>query len=235
MILLDIEGTTTPIAFVTGTLVPYARAHLQEYLERHASAPQGEAAIAALRREYEADADSGSGGPWDARHPIAAAAAYLTWLMDRDRKSPALKELQGLVWEQGYRSGELMAPVYPDVEPAFRRWRAAGRTLGIFSSGSVHAQQWLFRCTTAGDLTAYLQHYWDTSAGPKRDPDSYRRIASLAATPAAEVLFISDVAAELDAAAAAGMQTALAERPGNPPQSAHTHRVVRSFDEIPSA
>lgn len=236
LIVLDIEGTTTPIAFVTETLVPYARAHLHGYLERHASSPHGVALIDALRREYEAEADAHrSVPPWDTRDPIAAAIEYLTWLMDRDRKSPALKELQGSIWEQGYRNGDLVAPLYPDVEPAFHRWREAGRTLGIFSSGSVLAQQWLFRCTTAGDLTPHLQSYWDTSTGPKREPESYRRIAALAGTPPAGVLFISDVVAELDAARAAGMQTTLAVRPGNPPQPAHTHRSVESFDEIPSA
>ena len=236
LIVLDIEGTTTPIAFVTETLVPYARAHLREYFERHASSPHGAAVIEALRREYDADRDSQpSAPPWDTRDPIAAVTGYLTWLMDRDRKSPALKELQGYIWEQGYRSGALVAPVFPDVEPAFRRWRQAGRTLGIFSSGSVLAQQWLFRCTTAGDLTPHLQSYWDTSTGAKREPESYRRIASLAATPPAGILFISDVVAELDAARAAGMQTTLAVRPGNPPQPAHTHPSVESFDEISSA
>lgn len=236
-ILLDIEGTTTPIAFVTETLVPYARTHLREYLERHADSPHGAALIEALRREYNADAGAtGSRESWDTREQqIAAAVRYVSHLIEHDRKSPALKELQGYIWEHGYRSGELVAPVYPDVAPAFARWRGAGHMLGIFSSGSVLAQQCLFRCTTAGDLSGYLHSYWDTHTGPKREPSSYQRIASLLSAAPDDVLFISDVVAELDAARTAGMRTALAVRPGNPPQPPHDHRVVQSLAEIPSA
>jgi enolase-phosphatase E1 len=236
LILLDIEGTTTPIAFVTETLVPYARTHLHTYLERHATSPRGAALVAAFHREHEADDEARrSGQPWlGQRTPLEAVEAYAVWLMDHDRKSPALKELQGHIWEDGYRAGALVAPVYPDVEPAFRRWRHAGRALGIFSSGSVLAQQWLFRCSTAGDLTPHLQWYFDTGVGPKRDAVSYRRIAQETGMAAADILFISDVAAELDAARAAGMQTALADRPGNTPQPQHTHQVIRSFDELTS-
>jgi enolase-phosphatase E1 len=234
VILLDIEGTTTPIAFVTGTLVPYARTHLHAYLERHAGSPHGAALIDAVRREYEADATAGARGaiqPWGTgEQRVPAAAAYLIALMDHDRKSTALKELQGYIWEHGYRSGALVAPVYPDVGPAFVRWRRDGQTIGIFSSGSVLAQQWLFRCSTAGDLTPHLHAYWDTHTGPKRDPASYERIAREIGAPAKDVLFISDVSAELDAARTAGMTTILAQRPGNPPQPAHDHRVVTSFD-----
>lgn len=200
MILLDIEGTTTPIAFVTGTLVPYARAHLVPFLEREGRAGEAPGLLAE---------------------------------MDRDSKSTALKEVQGRIWEQGYERGELIAPVYPDVAPAFARWRSQGHALGIFSSGSVLAQQCLFRRTTSGDLTPHLQWYFDTNTGPKREPASYASIAAIAGTPAAEILFISDAAAELDAARAAGMRTALADRPGNLPQPSHTHRIIHTFDELP--
>jgi enolase-phosphatase E1 len=238
MILLDIEGTTTPIAFVTGTLVPYARAHLHANLERHARSPHGLALFEAIRREHAADADAHDAvAPWDERGPqtLASVEAYLGWLMDHDRKSPALKEIQGYIWEHGYEAGDLIAPVYPDVEPAFVRWHGQGHALGIFSSGSVLAQQWLFRRSTAGDLTAHLEWYFDTQTGPKREPASYASIAAIAGVPPAEILFISDVAAELDAARAAGMRTVLSQRPGNPPQPQHTHRVISSFDEISSA
>ena len=235
LILLDIEGTTTPIAFVTETLVPYARTHLHPYLERHATTPRLAALIEAFRREHEIDEEAGRSGPaWpgDRTRAREAVEAYAAWLMEHDRKSTALKELQGHIWEDGYRAGDLVAPVYPDVEPAFTRWRRAGHALGIYSSGSVLAQQWLFRCSTAGDLTPHLQWYFDTHVGPKREAASYRRIADQISAAPAGVLFISDVAAELDAARSAGMQTALADRPGNPPQPRHTHQVIRSFDEI---
>jgi enolase-phosphatase E1 len=235
---LDIEGTTTPIAFVTQTLVPYARAHLHPYLARHTGTPHGAALLEAFRREHETDDEARRSGPAWPGDPAAAPGpveAYAAWLMEHDRKSTALKELQGHIWEDGYRAGDLVAPVYADVEPAFTRWRRAGHTLAIFSSGSVLAQQWLFRCTTAGDLTPHLQRYFDTHVGSKRDAVSYRRIAQALGASPAGVLFISDVAAELDAARAAGMQTALADRPANAPQSQHSHQVIRSFDEINAA
>jgi enolase-phosphatase E1 len=238
LILLDIEGTTTPIAFVTGTLVPYARTHLHAALERHARSPHGLALLEALRVEHQRDVDAQRSIPaWTEGEPDAPARveAYAVWLMEQDRKSPALKELQGYIWEGGYRAGALVGPVFPDVEPAFIRWRGDGHALGIFSSGSVVAQQWLFRCSSAGDLTPHLQWYFDTHTGPKREPASYQRIAYVAGAEPATVLFLSDVVAELDAARAAGMTTALVQRPGNPPQPEHSHRVVRSFDEIGSA
>jgi enolase-phosphatase E1 len=235
LILLDIEGTTTPIDFVTGTLVPYARAHLRAHLARHVRSPHGLALFEAIRREHAADAEAHAAVPvWNETGPdtLSSVEAYLLWLMDRDRKSPALKELQGYIWEHGYETSALIAPVYPDVEPAFVRWRAEGHTLGIFSSGSVLAQQWLFRRSTAGDLTAHLQWYFDTQTGPKREPASYASIAAVTDTPPAEILFVSDVTAELDAGRSAGMRTALVVRPGNPPQPAHTHQTIRRFDEL---
>ena len=235
MILLDIEGTTTPIAFVTATLVPYARAHIRSYLERHGDSPQYVNLLESFRREHAADAQarqpvppwSGIGGA--ARNSVEA---YAAWLMDHDRKSPALKELQGYIWEEGYRAGELVAPVFPDVPVAFERWCADGKSLGIFSSGSVLAQRWLFRCSTAGDLTPRLRWYFDTHTGPKQDAKSYERIARETDNTPSDVLFISDVVAELDAARAAGMKTVLAMRPGNPPQPKHDHRAVSRFDEL---
>ena len=235
MILLDIEGTTTPIAFVTATLVPYARSHIRSYLERNGNSPQYAALLEGFRREHAADAQARQPvPPWSGTGLAARASVetYAEWLMSHDRKSPALKELQGYIWEEGYKSGELVAPVYPDVPAAFNRWRDAGRSIAIFSSGSVLAQRWLFRCSSGGDLTPYLQWYFDTATGPKQDAASYARIARETSHAAADVLFISDVVPELDAARAAGMQTRLSLRPGNPPQRESDHQPITSFDEI---
>lgn len=235
MILLDIEGTTTPIAFVTATLVPYARAHIRSYLERNGDSSQYTTLLEAFRREHAADAQARQPvPPWTGSGLAARASveAYAEWLMSHDRKSPALKELQGYIWEDGYKSGDLVAPVYPDVPPAFERWRSAGETIAIFSSGSVLAQRWLFRCTTAGDLTPYLEWYFDTATGPKQDPGSYARIARETSQAPADVLFISDVVAELNAARAAGMRTTLSIRPGNHRQPPHEHSTITSFEEI---
>ena len=199
MLLLDIEGTTTPIAFVTETLFPYARARLSSFLAREGRA-----------------------------HEFTAFLAE----MDRDSKSTALKALQGRIWEDGYKSGELTGTVFDDVPRAFARWQAAGTPIAIFSSGSVLAQQWLFRRSSAGDLTPFIARYFDTDVGLKRDPASYARIAAAVSLPPSSVTFVSDIVAELDAARAAGMQTIMSLRPGNHPQPPHDHRVVRSFDEI---
>jgi enolase-phosphatase E1 len=152
--------------------------------------------------------------------------------MDRDRKSTSLKTLQGRIWQQGYARGELVGEVFSDVPLAFQRWNAIGLQIGIFSSGSELAQKLLFRHSSAGDLTTYLHWHFDTTIGPKANPESYRRIAATMAIPLPAIVFVSDSIAELDAAHAAGMRTVLSLRPGNAPVSDHGHRVVRSFDHL---
>lgn len=235
MILLDIEGTTTPIAFVVQVLFPYARSHLRSYLYRHGESPQYIALIESFRKEHETDEAAGqpvlrwSAPGADARPSVQA---YAEWLMDHDRKSPALKELQGYIWEEGYQRGDLVGQVFEDVPRTFQRWRREGVRLGIFSSGAVLAQRWLFRTSSAGDLSAFLHWYFDTHTGSKHDAVSYRRIAEEVGELPPDILFVSDVVAELNAARDAGMGTILAVRPGNAPQPPHDHRVVRSFDEI---
>jgi 2,3-diketo-5-methylthio-1-phosphopentane phosphatase len=234
-ILLDIEGTTTSVSFVTSVLFPYARRLLRSHLE--ARADGYESLFSRFRHEHVADADRGEVlPPWEdeprsAR--VAAVAAYAEWLMDRDRKSTALKELQGHIWEDGYRRGELVGDVFPDVRRALERWHQQNTSVGIFSSGSVLAQQLLFRHSAAGDLTRFLRWYFDTRVGTKIDPESYRRIAADAAMPADAFLFLSDVPNELAAARSAGMQVRLVVRPGNAPVAAdHGLEVIHNLDEV---
>ena len=235
-ILLDVEGTTTPLAFVADTLVPYARAHLLRHVERHAGERDYATLLADLHDEHTHDREAGQPVPEWADAPateLTSAMAYLEWLTDRDRKSTTLKDLQGRVWEEGYRHGDLRGEVFTDVPEAFSRWRARGLEIGIFSSGSVLAQQLLFRHSAAGDLREHLRWHFDTTVGPKGDAESYGRIAGAMALPAQAVLFISDIVRELDAAGAAGLQTRLAIRPGNAPvQAGHGHAVIRTFDEV---
>jgi enolase-phosphatase E1 len=233
-ILLDIEGTTTSIAFVYEVLFPFARAHLRRFLadgsgdDRHAIRE----ALALLRAEWAGDAAGRRAvPPWNDEVP-ESAAGYLEWLMDRDVKSPALKRLQGLIWEGGYRTGELKGHVFPDVPRAFARWREASVTLAIYSSGSVLAQRLLFGATEQGDLTAFIAAFFDTGVGAKRWPDSYRRISAELNRPAQELLFVSDTPAELDAARAAGCQVLLAERPGNKTVAYAEAETIRTFDQI---
>jgi len=245
VVLLDIEGTTTPITFVHDVLFPYARARVRAYLETTpASDPERIEAIGLLRDEQAHDVarneheagnwklEAGSreleAGTWK----LEAIVSYVHWLMDRDRKSRGLKLLQGKIWEQGYASGELRGDVYPDVRGALERWTNAGVGVGIFSSGSVLGQKLLFRNSTAGDLTPFLRWHFDTGVGPKVDAVSYRRIAQTLSVSSSQVLFISDVVQELDVARAAGLQTLLCVRPPAQQPAFGTHPVVRSFDEI---
>jgi enolase-phosphatase E1 len=239
-ILLDIEGTTTPIRFVYEVLFPYARAHLDRHLAEQADSPDHAPILDSLQQEHATDA----GAPETGVEPVpplvaepasahlASIAAYCRWLMDRDRKSPGLKALQGKIWESGYKTGELVGQVFADVPAAFERWHAQRVPIGIFSSGSALAQQLLFRHSSSGDLSHYLKWFFDTRMGAKSDGDSYRRIAESMERPTGHVLFVSDVVRELDAAFGAGMHTRLAVRPGNQPPGDHSHQVIRSFDEL---
>lgn len=228
-LLLDIEGTTTPIAFVYDVLFPYARAHAAEYLARHQNSAGCREAVAQLGKEMGEPVAEGA----KAIDP-AGILEYVFSLMDRDKKSPGLKSLQGLIWQDGYKSGELRGRVYPDVAPAFARWRALALEIYIYSSGSVLAQQLLFGSTDAGDLTKFLKGYFDTAVGPKTSAGSYLTIMATIGIPPAEILFVSDVVQELDAARASGMRTALCFRGGEVASGSESHSVIRSFDEIES-
>jgi enolase-phosphatase E1 len=219
-ILLDIEGTTTPIAFVYDVLFPYARRHMDTHVRG--------TELTDLRHEYETDAGAGNNPPEWSADPVP----YIHWLMDQDRKSTALKRIQGEIWLEGYRDGKLRGEVFDDVPPALERWYTKGIDIRIFSSGSILAQRLVFSTTAAGDLTTYLSGYFDTTTGPKNNPESYKQIANAFALPATEILFVSDVTRELDAARDAGMQTLLCVRPGNHEQPPHTHRVITSFTDV---
>ena len=216
-VLLDIEGTTTPISFVYDTLFPFARSRMQTYLAKHANA------MDALRAEHEQDRHA---PPW------SSALDYAMHLMDSDRKSTALKQIQGEIWKDGYASGELRGVVFPDVPGALARWHENGVRIRIYSSGSILAQKLLFSTTPDGDLTQFIDDYFDTTTGPKMERESYAKIANSFGGAPSEIVFVSDVVVELDAAKAAGLNTRLCVRPGNKPQPAASHKVIQSFDEI---
>jgi enolase-phosphatase E1 len=235
-LVLDIEGTTTPVEFVYQVLFPFARAHAAEYLDQEWGSEACRAALGLLRAEHAADAAHHEMPPAWIDAPLAAhhasAAAYVGWLMDRDRKSSGLKALQGEIWRRGYQSGELRGHVFPDVSPALARWHGLRLEVFIYSSGSVLAQRLLFQTTSAGDLTRFLSGYFDLAVGPKGAPDSYRRIAEMLGAPAAHLLFISDTAAELDAASVAGFRTLLCVRSSALPAGESGHPVIRTFSDI---
>lgn len=218
-ILLDIEGTTTPIAFVHDVLFSYAREHVRQFLNHNSAAED----IALLREEHAIDVKEG-------RNPPPLTAAYVEWLIALDRKSTGLKSLQGKIWRQGYESGSLKSQVFDDVAPAFQRWHERGLRISIFSSGSVLAQQLLFAYTEVGDLTRFIDGYFDTRVGKKVEAESYRKIAEAIGLEPEQILFISDVTGELEAASQAGMKTIMSIRPGNEPQPQYPS--IGSFDEI---
>jgi enolase-phosphatase E1 len=231
-VVLDVEGTTTPIAFVHDVLFSYARTHVKDYLANYAAEDDVRKDIELLRAEHAEDVRNGSQPP-PLTDELDSITNYVNWLIDLDRKSTGLKSLQGKIWREGYAGGTLRSQVFPDVAPAFARWRAAGLTISIFSSGSVLAQQLLFAHTEAGDLTSFINHYFDTSIGKKAEADSYGRIAESVGLPPSELLFISDVVSELSAAREAGMKTVLSIRPGNQPQQdADQYQTIESFDEL---
>ena len=205
-ILTDIEGTTSSISFVADVLFPYARARLASYCAAH---PDQVAPILAEIQALE---------PGD---PIATMTRWI----DEDRKITPLKTLQGMIWDGGFRAGAFKGHVYPDAAAALQRWHAAGLKLYVFSSGSVAAQKLIFGFSEAGDLMPLFSGYFDTMTGPKREAIAYTRIAEAIGLPPGEVLFLSDVAAETNAAKAAGMQALLIDRAGGPAD-------IASFDEI---
>jgi enolase-phosphatase E1 len=192
--------------------------------------------LARLRHEHEDDVKQNLRPPalvtGSRETEIDSLVRYVDWLIERDRKSTGLKSLQGKMWRKGYLDGILKAPLFTDVAPALERWHREGLKISIFSSGSVLAQKLLFAHTQAGDLTNLIDRYFDTTTGSKTDADSYRRIAASLGLPAEQVLFISDVVRELDAAGTAGMKTLLSVRPGNPGQPIQTHQTIQSFDSI---
>lgn len=222
VVLTDIEGTTSSISFVKDVLFPYAREHLPRYVREHAADPRVRHCLDETIREAGLAAGDDE----------AAIATLLRWI-DEDRKATPLKALQGMIWADGYAGETFVAHMYPDAVQRLREWHAQGHPIYVYSSGSVPAQQLYFAHTDAGDLRPLLRGHFDTTSGPKRERESYLRIATAIGAAPADVVFLSDIEAELDAARAAGMRTwwlrrdGAGEAPGTGP-----HPVVRDFHAI---
>jgi 2,3-diketo-5-methylthio-1-phosphopentane phosphatase len=245
--LLDVEGTVAPLSLTTEVLFPYARARFAEFLNTHSGDASAQADLVMLAKENSKETDPHSPrvcppersrwresatGAAEGSAFREAVLAYLLWLMDRDRKSTALKSLQGKIWKAGFESGELKGTLFEDVPDAFRRWSAEAR-VAIYSSGSVEAQKLFFRYSTAGDLTPLIAAYFDTRTGPKMESASYTAITAEMRLAPPEMLFCSDSVRELNAARAAGCGTRLVVRPGNAPvDDAHGHTAIESFAGI---
>ena len=229
-VLLDIEGTTCPVSFVAGELFPYAAEQMGALLLARQGDLEVQALVAAVDTAWEQDPDP-QAQALRQRDP-ADVLTYLQWLIREDRKLTPLKELQGLVWEQGYRSGALRGPLFGDVPAALRRWSSAGLQLAVYSSGSVTAQQLIYGYSNAGDLRPLFSGWFDTRSGPKQEAASYLNIANQLGVPAEQVLFISDAKAECQAAASTGMQVIFSCREGNPEQNSGKFEQISSFDEL---
>lgn len=231
--LLDIEGTTSSVSFVHEVLFPFARRELSRYFEAH----WGEPALARTTDLIAIDAGyanlnawCGSATPAEQRGIVQAE---IERQMDRDAKATGLKDLQGAIWKQGFESGELKAHVYDDVPTAIAKWRQAGLSVRIYSSGSIAAQKLFFGHSIFGNMLPSFDGHYDTTYGSKREAPSYTRIASEIGVAPSEIVFVSDLGQELEAAQAVGMQVVLSNRPGNSPvASPERFPGIRSFAEI---
>jgi len=218
VILTDIEGTTSAVSFVFDVLFPYAAKHLPDFVRQNAERADVAEQIAAVRRdsnEPQADVER-------------VVEILLSWIAE-DRKATPLKALQGMVWEQGYQAGQLKGHVYPDAVDALKRWHQAGYQLFVYSSGSIQAQKLIFGCSEAGDLTPLFSGYFDTTSGPKREAQSYTNIQQAIGVEPQDILFLSDIVEELDAAQSAGLQTCGLAREGG---ELGSHITVDSFTGI---
>ncbi|MBU6448302.1 MAG: acireductone synthase [Rhodospirillales bacterium] len=208
-IITDIEGTTTPISFVHRVLFPYARERLQNFVDNNPDYPS----LAAV--------------------PEPKLETLLKW-MELDEKITALKTIQGEIWKQGFADKHLVGEVYDDVPPALSKWSEAGLRLFVFSSGSVNAQKLLFGHTAYGDLTPKFEGFFDTNIGSKKQSGSYTDIIRIIGTQPNETLFLSDIEAELDAAALAGLKVCQLVRPEDKTQTSSHHPVAADFYNVSS-
>ncbi|BAV98567.1 acireductone synthase [Lysobacter enzymogenes] len=224
-ILTDIEGTTSSISFVKDVLFPYARRALPGFVAARGKEPN-------VRKWLDVVAVENGGACQD-----SVIVEVLQGWIDEDRKHTALKALQGMIWADGYKSADFTSHMYPDAAPALQRWKDAGLRLYVYSSGSVPAQRLLFGHSDVGDLTDLFSGFFDTEVGGKREAASYQRIRESIGLPGEEILFLSDVVEELDAAREAGLGTVLVDRREDYPQpregeATHGHVRVVSFDQI---
>ncbi|CAH2600652.1 Enolase-phosphatase E1 [Rhodovastum atsumiense] len=204
-VVTSLEGTTTPLSFIRDVLFPLARERFPAFLQAHEDDPVVLAELAEVRR-------MAPGRP--------ELQTLLHWT-DRDSKARPLKVLQGMIWREAYGAGGLVCAIYPDVPPALRRWAAAGLRLYSFSHGSTEAQRLIFGHSPAGDLSGLFRGCFDTRVGNKREPESFSRLAIGMGLPPAEILYLSNDEAELDAAATAGMRTCQVLRNDAPPVEQH--------------
>ena len=247
-ILLDIEGTTCPVDYVMGTLFPYASEALETFFREHEKESETRDLIKAIAKAWEEDPSTdasrmlseckqerSTSETTDPR-PLNAhdCIPYIRFLISNDRKLTPLKSLQGKIWEEGYRRGDLVATLFDDAAPAIKRWFDQKIVISSYSSGSVQAQQLLYRHSTSGDLTPMFSHWFDTAIGNKKEAPSYLKICQAMGAKPQQILFISDANAELAAAESIGMNVCFSKRDGNPETGDPRFDMIESLSTITS-
>ena len=231
IILLDIEGTTSSIDFVHKSMFPFARERTDAFVRENWDSEVLNDCIDLLAKDLDHEtAQSWLGSTADPQQTVIDA---VIGMIDGDVKATGLKQLQGIIWKDGFHSGELVAHLYDDTAPAMKRWKEAGLDLRIYSSGSIAAQKLFFGHSVAGNMLDLFSAHYDTTTGPKKEPASYEKIVADCGVAAESIVFVSDVPTELDAAASAGMQTVLSLRPENPSvENTTKHNAIESFEEL---
>ncbi len=236
-LLLDIEGTTCPVSFVSDVLFPFAKQELSHYIKQSWDKIPHNKPIQAAKKEW---LDDESPESMQIKQQVAKQETeemdgliqYLKHLISIDKKSTALKDLQGKIWEHGYNIGELKSQLFPESAECLRKWHEQGLTLSVYSSGSIQAQKLLYRHSPAGDLEKLFSHWFDTHTGPKKSTESYTKIAEQLHSSPNKIWFVSDNGEECDSARLAGMQTLFSLRDGNPDRDPRDHTVVQSLREV---
>ncbi len=238
-ILLDIEGTTSSISFVYDIMFPYVRENLRDYLQSSWDSSELQNVLPQLASDAAAHQECPSPivadwlGDHDTAKKIDTIADAVIRLMDADIKATGLKQIQGQIWKNGFESGQLIAHLFDDVAPALKQWHADGLDVRIYSSGSIASQKLFFGHTIAGNLLPFLNGHYDTTTGAKQELISYQKIADEFSIPAQQIVFLSDVPEELQAAKQIGMQTVLSIRPGNKPVSSdHGFTTTSDFQKL---
>ncbi|MEB3335803.1 MAG: acireductone synthase [Cyanobacteriota bacterium] len=252
-VLLDIEGTTCPVSFVGEILFPYASEQVLPYLKKHQAEDLIKRLLVDIHNAWRCETcpeaielaknlpirnTPSEPSSFDNISALSQALSaedasiYLHWLIKEDRKLTVLKDLQGLIWEEGYKEGILIAPLFTDVPDALRRWHGQDLKLAVYSSGSVKAQKLLYSHTNHGNLSHFFTHWFDTHTGPKKDPDSYARIATALQAKPENIVFISDSPGELKAAKATGLNVLFSDRPGNTYQNTIGFPSTQTFADI---
>lgn len=236
-LLLDIEGTTCPVSFVSDVLFPFAKQELSYLIKQHWDKSPHNTSIQAAKKEW---LDDQSPESMQIKQQVAKQETkeidgliqYLKHLISIDKKSTALKDLQGKIWEHGYNNGELKSQLFPETAECLREWHEQGITLSVYSSGSIQAQKLLYRHSHEGDLEKLFSHWFDTHTGPKKSTGSYTTIAKQLHSSPNKIWFVSDNGAECDSARLAGMHTLFSLREGNPDRDPRDHTVVQSLREV---